>query len=227
MAGRDHAAVAARSNADWCDLVCRTYGVETRFTDHSWVALRRTPPLYPDAVTLTGGARAGEVLRLVDSTPGCSVKDSFADLELAGDGLRVLFEAEWIYRAPSSVDRIEAGLPWVTVRTPEELRAWGAAHGGAFHPELLDNPAVTILAVRDGDRLAAGVIGHRTSAAVDVSNLFTTTADPDRVWASAVAALSAWAPGLPLVGYEGDESLADARSAGFTAVGPLRVWLRD
>ena len=45
--------------------------------------------------------------------------------------------------------------------------------------------------------------------------------------ADAVAAVSARFPGLPLVGYEHGDSLAAARRAGFSPIGPLRVWLRD
>ena len=33
-------------------------------------------------------------------------------------------------------------------------------------------------------------------------------------------------PGLPIVGYERGEDLAAARQAGFTVLGPLRIWAR-
>jgi hypothetical protein len=41
-----------------------------------------------------------------------------------------------------------------------------------------------------------------------------------------VRAAAALRPGLPIVGYERGEDLAEARQAGFTALGPLRVWAR-
>src|SRR3954462_805415 len=89
---------AARNNAEWCDLVCRTHGIETAFSDRAWVALRRSPRSYPDAVTLSPLPSVGDVLSRIDTSAGCSVKDSFATLDLAEDGFRVLFEAEWIHR---------------------------------------------------------------------------------------------------------------------------------
>lgn len=222
-----HAVEAARNNADWCDLVCRTHGIGTRFGPDVWVSLRRSPPAYPDAVTLRDGLDAGDVLRGTDMSGGCSVKDSFAAVDLKPAGFRLLFEAEWIYREPGRRPA-EDGLTWTVVQAPEELRIWAAAHGGGdvFRPALLDDPAVAILAARDGGTVVGGVIGNRSKAVVGVSNLFATT-DPDRVRAGAPNAVSGRFPGLPLVGYEGGDSLAAARRAGFAGVGPLRVWIKD
>jgi hypothetical protein len=45
-------------------------------------------------VTLDPAATAADVLPFVDGSAGCSVKDSFATLELPG--FSVLFEARWI-----------------------------------------------------------------------------------------------------------------------------------
>jgi hypothetical protein len=221
------AAVAARNNAEWCDAVCRAHGITTSFDPNSWVALRRSPPMYPDAVTLNEYASAGDVLRRVDGSPGCSIKDSFGSLDFARDSFRLLFDAEWIHREPSQ-HRAGHGLAWSVVRTPDELVAWGAAHGGGevFGPVLLDDPAVTILMARDGQGVSAGAIGYRSRSVVGVSNLFTTTADIDQAWAGAIAVISAQDPDLPLVGYENGASLRAARSAGFVSVGSLRVWLK-
>jgi hypothetical protein len=58
--------------------------------------VRRSPSLYPDAVTLREHASAHDLLPRIDSSPGCSVKDSFASVDLSADGFRLLFEAEWI-----------------------------------------------------------------------------------------------------------------------------------
>jgi len=220
---------AVRGNAEWCDLVCRTHGIDTRFDADAWVALRRSPPLYPDVVTLRDGPQATDALRRVDRSPGCSVKDSFACVDLTSEGFRSLFDAEWIHRPPASL-ATGSDLVWNAVRTPDELRAWGAAHGGgnAFLPALLEEPAVAILVARDASAtIVAGVIGHRRDAVVDLSNLFSTAPDPDHVWGDAVAAISAWAPGRCLVGYESGASLAAAHRAGFASIGPLRVWISD
>ncbi len=89
---------AARVNARWCDTVCRAHGFAGTFTRHVWKSARRTPPLYPDAVTLTPDVTVPEVLEGIETSPGCSVKDSFGRLDLSQAGFEVLVEAEWIAR---------------------------------------------------------------------------------------------------------------------------------
>jgi hypothetical protein len=222
------AAAATANNAEWCDLVCRSHGVPTSFGERAWVALRRSPPANPDAITLVPDADIDDVLAPVDRSAGCSVKDSFASIDLSPAGFHILFEAEWIYRDPARPGG-DPGLSWSVVRTPEELRAWAAAHGGGdvFTPALVEDSTVAFLVAREGDAIVGGVIGNRSAAVVGVSNLFATTADEDRVWAGAVSALSARFPGLPMVGYEHGPSLAAARRAGFATTGPLRVWMKD
>ena len=207
-------------------MVCRSHGIGTARDEAAWVALRRSPPLYPDAVTLRESATAGEVLRRLDGSAGCSVKDSFAALDLAPDGFEVLFEAEWIHRPPL-VEWLAPELVWSEVGTPGELRDWAAVHGGGavFHPSLLADQRLTILAGRAGDELVAGAIGNRSTDVVGISNVFTTSPDIEQVWAEAAAAVSARLAGIPLVGYERDAELRAARRAGFASVGALRVWL--
>jgi hypothetical protein len=222
------AVLAARNNAEWCDLVCRTHGIDTKFDQDLWIAGRRSPPLYPDAVTLGEHLTAHDVLPRIDSSPGCSIKDSFSSVDLSADGFRLLFEAEWIHRQPTRAPA-RTQLDWSVARTADELMAWAAAHGGGetFRPALLDNPAVAVLTARDEDELVAGVIGNRSASVVGLSNLFMGDVDPDQVWAEATEALGAQFPGLPLVGYEHGASLRAAHGAGFVGVGQLRVWLND
>lgn len=218
---------AAHNNARWCDIVCRINGAITTFYADSWASATRSPPAYPDAVTLRTSAAADRLLARVDSAGGCSVKDSFASLDLSGSGFDVLFEADWIYR-PAAAPTTGTGLRWRTVRTAEALAAWAQAHGSGevLGPELFEEPAAVVLAATDADdALVAGVIGTRTAHVVGLSNLFTVSADLDEVWAGAVDALMATHPGLPLVGYELGEDLAAAVRAGFSRIGGLQVWL--
>jgi hypothetical protein len=63
---------AAANNARWCDLVCRSHGIPTAMHPGVWVALRRAPELYPDAVTLLPGVVAEDALRSAPDGPGCS-----------------------------------------------------------------------------------------------------------------------------------------------------------
>ena len=84
---------AARNNAEWCHAFSRTHGVVGRFQGAFWSSPDRTPPLYPDAVTLRPAATVEEVLAGIDAGEGCSVKDSFACLDLGDVGFRPLFRA--------------------------------------------------------------------------------------------------------------------------------------
>jgi hypothetical protein len=86
---------AVEENAAWCDVYCRVHGVPGVFGPRAWTSPVCTPEFYPDAVTLTPSATAADVLPLVDASAGCSVKDSFATLELPG--FSVLFEASWLH----------------------------------------------------------------------------------------------------------------------------------
>ncbi|MEU9232281.1 hypothetical protein [Streptomyces subrutilus] len=224
---------AARDNAEWCDAVARGHGPAGAFGAEAWSSARRTPPLYPDAVTLAPGASAPALVAGIDTgNPGCSVKDSFADLDLAGDGFEVLFEARWIHRpaaapAPAGGSRLE----WSAVGGAAELARWEAAWDGEegtglFHPDLPGRDVV-FLAGRAGGRIVAGAVAHRGSGAVvGLSNLFAhDEADTDAAWAGALTAVAARWPDLPVVGYESGDDLAAAVRAGFTPIGPLRVWL--
>ncbi|MFD4130961.1 hypothetical protein [Streptomyces goshikiensis] len=218
---------AARNNAEWCAAVTR-YG---RFTETAWTSARRTPPYYPDAVTLTRDVPAAALLAAVDTAaPGCSVKDSFAALDLGPAGFEVLFEAQWIHRAPVP-PAASPSLRWTRVATAEELVAWerawdGEESTGLFHPGLLA-PEFAFLAGRGADgRILAGAAAHRTGRVVGISNVFSAPGTaPDEAWTGGTTALTALWPGLPLVGYESGDDLAAATRHGFTAIGPLRVWL--
>ncbi|WP_258309316.1 hypothetical protein [Streptomyces sp. CG 926] len=224
---------AATNNAAWCEAVCRAHGLSPRYDgEQLWFSARRTPPMYPDAVTLEPAVSARSVVRGVDiASPGCSVKDSFADLDLVGDGFEVLFEAQWIHRPAGAPmpepDAEAAGLEWSEVADAEELAAWEAAFEGGdgsggdrtFRPALLRD-GIVFLAGRADGRIVAGAVASTGGGVVGVSNLF------GPAWPGVLGAVCARWPGLDVVGYEHGEDLETAVRAGFTAIGPLRVWLR-
>jgi hypothetical protein len=226
---------AAANNAGWCDLVCRSHGLDPALDRDAWTSRMRTPPLYPDAVTLAGDVSVPGLLARVDAAAGCSIKDSFASLDLSAVGFRVLFEAEWIVRPPSATSSAAAPAgvaAWEVVRAPDVFVAWERAWRGDDGPvgvlraDLLGHPSVTVLAARDGDRVSAGAVLYRGAGVVGVSNMFT---DPDRGragWVGCLALVDAVVPGATVVGYEAGDALAAALSAGFRTAGPLRVWSR-
>ncbi|WP_369383683.1 hypothetical protein [Streptomyces sp. cg36] len=218
---------AVRNNAEWCAALCRAHGITGEWGPRAWTSPRRTPLYYPDAVTLAPGARAGDIVPLIDAAPGASVKDSFATLDLTADGFGVLFDARWIHRpAPGP-----GTGGWEPVRTAEELAAWELAWsdgegGGLFPPALLEEDAHTFLAARDADgRTVAGAVASTSGPVVGVSNLFAADGGLDAAWAGCLDALARHRPGLDVVGYESGDDLDAAVRAGFAPVGELRIWL--
>jgi hypothetical protein len=227
---------AARNNAEWCDTLCRTHGIAGSFDPDAWVSPQRTPRYYPDAVTLDPAADAGSVLGRIDaSSPGCSIKDSFAALDLGPFGFEVVHEAEWIYREPpSSRTAGRRGMRWIAIETADELAEWEAAWAvdgapdGLFRPALLRDPSVMVLGGYVGGSIVAGAIANRTGRAlVGLSNVFAKDQDLDRAWSGSLAHLDAALPGSAIVGYESGADLAVARRQGFQSVGALRVWLKE
>jgi hypothetical protein len=79
---------------EWCALVCRGGGT-TDPTAGVWRAAGRPARLFPDAITLRGGVAAGHLAEALSGRKGCSVKDSYADVDLAPYGFRELFNAQW------------------------------------------------------------------------------------------------------------------------------------
>ena len=55
--------------------------------------------------------------------------------------------------------------------------------------------------------------------------MFVTTIGEDEAWAAIPAAVNAAFPAAALVGYEHGTGLRAAIAAGFSDLGPLRVWL--
>jgi hypothetical protein len=222
---------AARNNAEWCAAMSRSHGVEGEFGAGAWAAARRTPLYYPDAVTLVPGVDAGAVVGRIDGAPGASVKDSFADLDLSGDGFGVLFGARWIHRAAGVPGRV-SGLGWDVVGDAEALRAWAVAWGddaGLFRAELLREPETFVLAgLSDDGRVVAGAVASRSERVVGLSNVFALDGEvePEVAWAVVLEAVGRLFPTLPVVGYEHGDALAAAVGQGFEEVGALRVWVR-
>ncbi|TMR93124.1 hypothetical protein EJK15_41130 [Nonomuraea basaltis] len=219
-------ALAARDNAEWCDTMCRIHGSPGTFAERVWTNPIRTPDYYPDAVTLSPDATATDVLEGIDASPGASVKDSFATLDLPG--FDILFEAQWIHHPAPARTPQTTPITWEVVRDAATLRDWEQASfagetTGLFLPGLLDE--VTILCGRIEDDIVCGSVLTPRDQVVGVSNVYASGCDLDSAWAGTVTMAAELFPGRPLVGYETDP--ADAMKHGFTTIGPLRVWLKS
>ena len=223
---------AVLDNARWCHLVCSTQGIVGRFDDDAWVSAKRTPPMYPDAVTLTADVNPEALLARIDRTAGCSVKDSFSTLDLSDAGFDVLFDAQWLWR-PAAAPPSAGVLRWKRVNQTDDLRAWATEHGAGatFSPALLDEPSVTIFAAHDDvGAFAAGAVATEGDAAIGISNVFAVDGAAltfAEAFAEATAAIAERFPDDPIVGYLSTDRLAAAAAAGFETIGPLRVWLLD
>jgi hypothetical protein len=223
----DRVIAAAQNNAEWCDIVCRSHGLPTLMSELMWIAPAGSPRLYPDAVTLAPRVPVDSVLSQIHTGPSCSVKDSFADLDLSGHGFTVLFDAHWFFREPGRPRRhVPSG--WQLITTDEDFQRWAVAADltGIIRPELLHEQAVRILAVHRERAVAAGAIVNRSGKTVGLSNVFTTANAPALLWRDLPAAIAEAFGGVPIVGYEHDRRLVAAADGGFEAIGPLRVWLK-
>ena len=227
MADAQVVRAAARNNAEWCDAFCRTHGIVGSFDASAWWSPRRTPPLYPDAVTLDAGTAAAQLLARIDTSAGCSVKDSFADLELAHGGFDVLFRGEWLYRdEPPSTPTPR----WSLVTTPAELERWEAAWGDSseeqrlFRAALLENEKVAVLAQHESETVVAGAVAYRSATVIGLSNLFHVAGDLESAWLAAAGFTQTRWGAMPIVGYDTADSLDAAHEAGFVTVGTLAVW---
>ncbi len=224
--------IAARNNAEWCDAVCRSHGARTQFDDDAWTSPTRTPIYYPDAVTLVADLSVPDLLARVDASAGCSIKDSFASLDLAGYGFRVLFDAQWIHTsAPLPPEEMDAR--WERVRDRDGFARWVEAWRGVDGPtnvlraELLDNDSVAVLAAHAADRVVAGAILNRGANVVGISNFFADEGVISPNWSGFLAIARSIFATSNFVGYESGDRLAAAQRDGFEIAGPLRVWIRD
>jgi hypothetical protein len=194
-----------------------------------WTSTAHRLRLYPHAITLHPETAAPEVLAAAATARPFAVKDSFARLDLAPAGFRLLTEASWIARDGAP----DGSLSWDTVTSPGELGDWEAARaaggsddGPVFRPGLLADPRCTVLACREEDAIIAGAVVYAAGGAAGISNLFSTGLPLARLWAGIQPAVARLHPHLPAVGYEEGASLEAARQAGFHTLGTLRIWIR-
>lgn len=225
--------LAAANNAQWCDVVCRSHGANTRFDADAWTSRARTPPYYPDAVTLAPDVAFPSLLGRIDTSAGCSIKDSFCSLDLTTHGFRVVLEAQWIVRGRTAVQPAAQEPRWELVRDRVAFAAWVQAWADdegpldVLRPEVLDNDAVRVVAARRHDRVVAGAVLNHNAGVLGISNFFADVGVAPARWAECIAFAETLFPGSRLVGYESGDALATALAQGFETVGSLRVWVHE
>ena len=219
---------AADNDAEWCDRACRSRGVATAMQNDHWVALERPPDGVPDVVTLLPSADADTVLQRAQDGAGCSVRDSFAQLDLAEVGFEETAAAQWIHRKPA-LPTVTSAAIWEVVETDAQLEAWVLASGrdARFGAELLRDDSVCVLAAYGRLGVRAGAVVSRSESVVGVIDVFTTKAMDDvEAWATLPTAIGGFFYGLPLVGWVGPDQRDAALVYGFAETGPLRMWRR-
>ncbi|WP_018155885.1 hypothetical protein [Demetria terragena] len=217
---------AVTNNVDWCALVCRRGGI-TDNTNGIWLVTGSPAPLFPDAVTLKSGVSARQLSQVLSGRKACSVKDSYADVDLEPYGFSELFTARWIGQTNGPKNADPTG--WSHLTETAELESWCAA---AELPEvlpigLLRDPSVRILGAYREGRLVAGAVANSSDRVVGISNVFQVGGDRRAGWGEVASVVARFFPGKPVVGYEHGPDLDAALAAGFSDLGPLRVWLRS
>jgi hypothetical protein len=218
---------AVDASVGWYDDLCSLHGVGSILADGLWSALGTPPPLHSDAVVVEPAVTADRVLGRLDGRTHFGVKDSFATMDLSGEGMDLLFSADWIYRAGGQWPERVASPRWVAVTSAAELAEWTGQHDTSevLLPALLRRAHFRILAKYLDGRIVAGAVARLGSGIVDVSNVYTVPGHQVD-WRELAGAIGACFPGRPLVGYERGDALSGAVDGGFVRTGELRVWVR-
>jgi len=138
-------------------------------------------------------------------------------------GFSKLFDATWIGMEHKKSKAINVDL-WKKLSLDEELIAWENAWGNTtderiFLPGLLYESEVGIYAKKEGAGIAAGFITFDSERVISVSNVFNNTLT--NIWPEIVQLVTT---NKPLVGYERDEELENAKRAGFDEIEHLTIW---
>jgi hypothetical protein len=217
---------AVEASVRWYDDVFALHRIPVRVEDGLWISLGPPPPWHSAAKTLQPGVGADRVAEAVGGPARCAVADSWGDLNLAPYGFHLLIEATWLLRTPRRTASRALPPGWSVVKDFNDLAQWSAAHdyAGVLPPAVLEHPRFRILACHREGRLVGGAVVHDAGGAVGLSN----TWGAGRVAESedVLRAASALHPDRDLTDY-GEGTDRDAMvSAGFTPLGPQRVWIR-
>jgi hypothetical protein len=220
----DRRTAAIDASRAWYELTYGLHGKRFRTTDDLWIGQDPPPPWHSGALTLRPGLAPGPVAETLGAEFDTSVADNFADLDLSDHGFVILFEATWIHAdAPRSPSRREPD-DWSVIDSADTLADWSERHDyhGVLTEQALRRPDLRVLARTAAGILTGGAVLYRTGEVVAVSNVWA-DAEPDG-WAQIMIMAELHFPGRALVGYERDQDLTHALSAGFVPVGAHRVW---
>lgn len=219
---------ALRASLAWYEDIFRAHRIPTRCQGGLWSSLGDPPRWHSAAKTLHPHVPSTQVLGAVDQFRNCSVADSYATLDLGDHGFRPLFRATWLHR-PAPVGPTPSWPDgWTVVSDEDELVTWNEAQDttDVLVPALLKHPRFTFLARHASDEMLAGAVLHRVDDAVELSNTWSHGHETDDI-PSLLDCAGTLHPGLDVVGYSADHAVSSYTDAGFGAVAPLIVWVRD
>jgi hypothetical protein len=194
--------------------------------DGLWSSQTAPPPLHSDAVVVEPHVTADDIASRLHGRASAGLKDSFASLDMARHGMRLLFAASWMYRPPAASS--PAPEAWSVVQSPSGLAEWTALHDttDVLLPGLLQRAHFRIAARRVDGEIVAGAVLRLGTGVVDVSNVYSTPGHSVD-WDELAALAGHHFPGRSLVGYERGAALGSAVHAGFVSCGELNVFVRD
>jgi hypothetical protein len=217
---------AVDASVAWYDDVFAPHGIPVHVDRGLWATLGSSLPWHSAAKTVEQGVSPEQVADAVSAFPHCAVADSFGDLALEAHGFTLLIQATWVHlgRAPAA----DGGLPdgWSVVTDVDTLAEWSEAHdyGGVLPPATIGHPRIQVLACHQGEALVGGAVVHDGPGALGFSNAWGTgeVASSDAV----LTVVGALHPGRAVTDFAQGAELAAMRTAGFTPLGPRRVWIR-
>jgi len=214
------------NNIAWCQIVCSAHGAVGISTENMWGLHSKAPMFYPEVITSNKCATIGEVKSFIENGKVSSIKDSYANLDLALLGFDVLFDAEWLVHEPV-LDFDPILTNWKVVKTEKNLKKWTDASGlgNVIKSELLKQHNVKIFICETEDGVS-GFIANLSAGVVGISNVFSVDYEEEKLWKDIPKVISKEFPKLSMVGYEHGSSLIVAKSSGWKAIGPLRIWIQ-
>ena len=177
--------------------------------------------------TLQPGVGRDAVLAAMERHERGSVADSFGTLDLADEGFDLFIDATWVHHEGFA----DAVWPegWSVVREPELLALWTDAHdySEVLVPAVLDHACFRVLArVVDGAPVAGAVV-HDAGPVAGLSNVWSADGGPTALdHANLLACAAVLHPGRAVTDYAWGDDLPPLLEAGFTPLGPQRVWGR-
>jgi hypothetical protein len=217
---------AVEASAHWYDDVFALHRIPVRVEDGLWISLGPPPPWHSTAKTLQPGVGADRVAEAVGGLARCTVADSWGDLTLAPYGFELLIEATWLLGRLRRTASHALPPGWSVVTDANDLAEWSAGHDyvGVLPSAVLGHPRFRILTCRRDGRIVGGAVVHDGGGAVGLFN----TWGAGRVAESedVLRAASALHPGRNVTDYAEGHERAAMVSAGFTPLGPQRVWIR-